>query len=65
MKKLLLLIALVPLIGLAQSKKERKAKEKADKITYENVQAHVKYLADDKLEGRRTGSAGELGYAIH
>lgn len=60
MKKLLLLIALVPLIGLAQSKKERKAKEKADKITYENVQAHVKYLADDKLEGRRTGSAGEL-----
>lgn len=60
MKKLLLLIALVPVLTFAQSKKQRKAKEKADKITYENIQAHVKYLADDKLEGRRTGSPGEI-----
>lgn len=33
--------------------------KKADKITLANLQAHISYLADDKLEGRRTGSAGE------
>jgi len=33
--------------------------KKPDKITLSNLEAHVHYLADDKLEGRRTGSPGE------
>ena len=33
--------------------------KKADKVTVTNLQAHISYLADDKLEGRRTGSTGE------
>lgn len=59
MKKFLIVILLLPAITHAQTKKQRKAQEKADKITMANVEAHVKYLADDKLEGRRTGTAGE------
>lgn len=59
MKKILLLIAVVPMLTFAQTKKQRKAQQKADKITFTNLQAHIQYLADDKLEGRRTGSAGE------
>lgn len=33
--------------------------KKADKATIANLQTHIAYLADDKLEGRRAGSAGE------
>lgn len=33
--------------------------KKADKLTLANLEAHVTYLADDKLEGRRAGSVGE------
>ncbi len=33
--------------------------KKADKATLANLQAHISYLASDKLEGRRTGSNGE------
>jgi aminopeptidase YwaD len=33
--------------------------EKTDRVTLENVRAHIQFLADDKLEGRRTGTAGE------
>ncbi len=33
--------------------------KKADKAILANLQTHIGYLADDKLEGRRTGSAGE------
>ncbi len=33
--------------------------KKADKIIVADLQAHTGYLADDKLEGRRTGSNGE------
>lgn len=33
--------------------------KKADKTIVSNLQAHISYLADDKLEGRRAGSAGE------
>ena len=33
--------------------------KKADKVVVANLQTHVNYLADDKLEGRRTGSNGE------
>lgn len=33
--------------------------KKADKAIVGNLQAHISYLADDKLEGRRAGSEGE------
>jgi aminopeptidase YwaD len=33
--------------------------KKADKAAIVNLQTHINYLADDKLEGRRTGSNGE------
>ena len=33
--------------------------KKSDKIIVANLQTHIKYLADDQLEGRRTGSNGE------
>jgi hypothetical protein len=33
--------------------------KKEDKQLVANLQTHVQYLSDDKLEGRRTGSAGE------
>lgn len=60
MKTLLLCICVIPLLGIAQSRKERKAQAKADKETLDNIQKHIRYLADDKLEGRRTGTPGEL-----
>lgn len=33
--------------------------KKADKVIIANLQTHISYLADNKLEGRRTGSSGE------
>ena len=33
--------------------------KKADKATLTNLEAHIAYLADDKLEGRRAGTKGE------
>lgn len=33
--------------------------KKADREVISNLQAHIQFLADDKLEGRRTGTAGE------
>ncbi len=33
--------------------------KKADKIILTDLQTHIHYLADDKLEGRRAGTAGE------
>jgi aminopeptidase YwaD len=59
MKKLLVIVALVPVLCFSQGRKERKAQEKNDKITLANLQAHVQFLADDKLEGRRAGTHGE------
>lgn len=32
---------------------------KTDTQTIDNLKAHIQYLADDKLEGRRTGTPGE------
>jgi hypothetical protein len=32
---------------------------KSDRISVQNIRTHVTYLADDKLEGRRTGTKGE------
>jgi hypothetical protein len=53
MKKLLILIILVSQAAQAQKLK------KADKQVVQQLKAHVQYLADDKLEGRRAGTDGE------
>lgn len=60
MKKLLPVLLLVPVLTYSQSKKKkRQAEEKANAELVTNLKTHVQYLADDKLEGRRTGSKGE------
>lgn len=68
MKKLLLVVLLFTTVANAQSKrKKRIAEGKANQELVANLQAHVKYLADDKLEGRRTGTRGEqlaLAYIV-
>ena len=51
--KLLIAITLVVTSSFAQKIK------KEDKITLANLKAHISFLADDKLEGRRAGSSGE------
>jgi len=44
--------------SFGQKKKSPKL-SKSDKTTVANLQSHISYLADDKLEGRRAGSNGE------
>ena len=53
MKQVLWLVLLISAVGSAQKIK------KADKLVMANIQTHIVFLADDKLEGRRTGTAGE------
>lgn len=53
MKYFFFLVAFSTQLAVAQKLK------KADKLVLTNLQTHIAYLADDKLEGRRTGSAGE------
>ncbi len=57
MKPILCLLLLISTVGSAQ--KSKKAALKADKLVLTALQSHIHFLADDKLEGRRTGSAGE------
>jgi len=45
-------------VFLSHSSFSQKLK-KADKAIISNLQAHVSFLADDKLEGRRAGTEGE------
>ncbi len=52
---ILLTLILSPSFLIAEAQKLKKA----DKITLSNLETHIRYLADDKLEGRRTGSPGE------
>lgn len=60
MKKYLLVLLLLPAFSYSQSKKKKKqAEEKANAELVTHLTAHVQYLADDKLEGRRTGTKGE------
>ena len=58
MKQLLLVLLALYFIPAAQAQ-SKKAKAKADKVTTANLETHIQYLASDKLEGRRAGSAGE------
>jgi hypothetical protein len=53
MKKLIFLFLCLPLLASAQKLK------KADKQVVDALNAHVYFLADDKLEGRRAGTPGE------
>jgi aminopeptidase YwaD len=50
---------LVALLSLLFSYSFSQKLKKADKVTVANLQAHITYLADDKLEGRRAGTNGE------
>jgi aminopeptidase YwaD len=49
---------LVFLVIIGQYASAQKLK-KADKIVLTNLENHIRYLADDKLEGRRAGTPGE------
>lgn len=53
MKKILFIILLLSSAVYAQNL------SKADKKILTSLQTHINFLADDRLEGRRTGSAGE------
>lgn len=52
--KCLFLLVLLPVAGWAQKFR------KPDKAIIKNLQTHIQFLADDKLEGRRAGTRGEL-----
>ena len=49
---------ILPLLFLVSTVSAQKLK-KDDRLTLANLKKHISYLADDKLEGRRAGSAGE------
>ena len=51
--KFILSLSFLCLFAQAQKKKN------TDKLVLANIRSHISYLADDKLEGRRAGSAGE------
>lgn len=57
MTRIVWLLLLISTTGFAQKKK--KAQLKADNLVIADLKNHIGFLADDKLEGRRTGSAGE------
>jgi|GEM_PF-1288210 aminopeptidase YwaD len=49
------LTTLTPTPASAQKQK------KTDKILLANLETHIRYLSDEKLDGRKTGTAGEKG----
>jgi len=57
MKRIFWLLLLVSTFATAQKKK--KSQLKADNLVLTSLKSHISFLADDKLEGRRTGTAGE------
>ena len=56
--KFLTPILLLPCLITSTSAQKLK---KTDKTTLSNLQTHIRYLADPRLEGRRTGTPGEKG----
>ncbi|WP_439504636.1 M28 family peptidase [Sediminibacterium sp.] len=61
MKKWIAVLLFLPILAAAQSKRKlRIAAEKEQALTILNLQKHVQYLADDQLQGRRTGTTGEI-----
>ena len=57
MKRLLWLLVLITQFANAQKNKQKTVNN--DNIIITSLQSTIGYLADDKLEGRRTGTAGE------
>src|SRR5437762_6474724 len=55
-RKLVGLLLLVVISHISYSQKIKKA----DQPILANLQAHIQYLASDQLEGRRTGTPGEM-----
>src|SRR5689334_21954877 len=51
--RLLLVLICISQIGISQKLK------KPDQVTLTNLENHIRFLADDKLEGRRAGTHGE------
>jgi len=49
----LLILVLFGQAGISQKLK------KSDQLTLTNLQNHIHFLADDRLEGRRAGTKGE------
>ncbi len=56
---LFLLIVFTTLQTGAQSRKELRARAKANATIEQNLRTHIGFLASDDLEGRRTGTPGE------
>ena len=54
-----LFISIFIVQGSFSQKKKSPKLSKADNLIVTNLQAHIGYLADDKLEGRRAGTNGE------
>lgn len=52
-----LLISFLVVLGFSSLQAQKL--KRADKAIFTNLQSHIRYLADDKLEGRRAGTAGE------
>ena len=61
MKKWIAILLFIPLLSEAQSKRKlRIAEVKETTAIITNLKKHVQFLASDALEGRRTGSKGEI-----
>ena len=65
MHKWIFLVLLIPATATAQSKKKKakmkaQAEMKANAELINQLTQHVQYLASDSLEGRRTGTKGEI-----
>ena len=52
-------IALLPAVLIVSLVSYGQKLKKADKAAIQQIKAHITYLADDKLEGRRAGTRGE------
>jgi hypothetical protein len=53
------ILILTTQFSYAQGKKNKSKKINPDTLVINNLKTHIRFLADDKLEGRRTGTAGE------
>ncbi len=61
MRKWLAVFIILPCLLDAQSKRKlRLAAQKENAVIVSNLKKHIQYLASDLLEGRRTGTKGEL-----
>lgn len=59
MKPIFQRIAMLPAVIFFSLLSYGQKLKKADRAVIKQLQAHIAYLADDKLEGRRTGTKGE------